>query len=136
VRVVLDPNVHVSALLAPSGTPAQLILRWFAGDFELVVSEKVLEELERVLGYPKIRSRIAREDAAEFVTLLRDTAVVVTDPPDPRPRSEDAGDDYLLALAESAEALLVSGDQHLLALANRFPVLTPRELVGTLEPPA
>jgi len=55
VRAVLDPNVLISALLSPAGAPAELFTRWFAGEFELVVSPALLEELERALVYPEIR---------------------------------------------------------------------------------
>lgn len=134
MRVVLDPNVLIAALLAPNGTPAALILRWLAGDFELVVSEQLLVELERALGYPKIRARIVEGDAAAFILLLRATAEIAADHPKPPSRSADAGDDYLLALAEAEDALLVSGDKHLLDVAGRFPVRTPREFFDSLEP--
>jgi uncharacterized protein len=133
VRIVLDANVLVAALLSPSGTPATLIVRWLAGDYELVVSEHLLEELGRVLAYPKIRTSISEEDADEFVDRVRANAELANDPPKPPPRSADPGDDYLLALAEAEHALLVSGDKHLLDLAEAFPILTPREFLDTLE---
>ena len=132
MRAVLDPNVLIAGLLSPTGTPATLIVRWLAGDYELVVSEQLLEELSRVLAYPKIRARISREDAFEFVERLRANAVLATDPPKPPTRSADRADDYLLALAEAEHALLVSGDKHLLDLAETFPILTPREFSETL----
>ena len=47
-------------------------------------------------------------------------------------RSADPRDDYLLALAEKERAVLVSGDRHLLVLADELPVRTPREFVGQL----
>ena len=50
----------------------------------------------------------------------------------PARRSADRGDDYLLALAEQERALLISGDQHLLALAGELPILTPRAFLDTL----
>ena len=78
-RAVLDPNVLISALLSPSGSPAALVTRWLTGAFELVVSEKLLAELERALTYPKLRSRITYEDAAAFVDLLSRTATAVED---------------------------------------------------------
>jgi putative PIN family toxin of toxin-antitoxin system len=133
VRAVLDANVLIAALLSPSGAPAQVISRWFVGEFELVVSESLLAELERALGYPKLRTRIAPEDAAEFVSFLRDAAVLAPDPPAPPRRSSDPGDDYLLALAESERAMVVSGDQHLLELARRFPIRSPRAFLEALE---
>lgn len=133
MRAVLDANVLIVALLSPSGAPAQIISRWLAGEFELVVSESLLAELERALAYPKLRTRIAPEDAAEFVSFLQNTAVHAPDPPAPPRRSRDAGDDYLLALAESEKAIVVSGDQHLLELADWFPVRSPRDFLEALE---
>lgn len=133
MRAVLDPNVLIAALLSPSGTPAKLILRWLAGDFELVVSEQLLDELERVLGYSKIRTRISDDDSRDFVDFIRTTAEVAIDPPNPVSRSADRDDDYLLALAEAAHALLVSGDKHLLELVDTFPIRTPREFADELD---
>ncbi len=133
MRAVLDANVLVAALLSPGGAPAQLLARWLAGEFELVVSESLLAELERVLAYPKLRARIAPEDAAEFVSFIRDSAVHAPAPPAPPRRSRDPGDDYLLALAESQKAIVVSGDRHLLELTDRFPVRSPRDFLEALE---
>lgn len=126
MRAVLDPNILIAALLSRSGAPAQIISRWLGGAFELVVSEALLRELERALAYPKLRRRIPTEDAAEFVSLLRVAAIVAPDPEAGSYRSGDPGDDYLLALAENAHAVLVSGDHHLLKLAGDLPIETAR----------
>jgi hypothetical protein len=133
VRAVLDPNVLVAAVLSRSGAPAQIVARWLAGAFELVVSEHLLAELARALAYPKLARRVTRAEAAELVSLLRHAAIVASDPPAPRPASADPGDDYLLALAESARAVLVTGDRHLLALADDLPIRTARAFLDTLE---
>jgi putative PIN family toxin of toxin-antitoxin system len=132
VRAVLDPNVLIAALLSPGGAPAQIVSRWLAGEFELIVSESVLTELERAMTYPKLRSRIADADAAAFIDLLRDAAILAQEPPEVPRRSADPGDDYLLALAEQERAVLVSGDQHLLSLKRELPVTTPREFYEQL----
>ena len=133
MRAVLDANILISALLSRSGSPAQIVARWLAGEFELVVSEVLLAELERAFAYPKLRSRLAAADAAQFVALLRSAAVLAPDRPNPPRRSPDPGDDYLLALAEGQKALLVSGDHHLLGLVDRFPVRSPRAFREALE---
>lgn len=130
-RAVLDPNVLISALLSRSGAPALLVARWLSGDFELVVSEKLLAELRRALTYPKLRSRITEDEATAFVDLLDRAATRATDPPATPRRSRDAGDDYLLALAEAAAAVLVTGDDDLLGLKG-VPVLSPRAFLDTL----
>ena len=47
-------------------------------------------------------------------------------------RSDDPGDDYLVALAAAERAILVSGDVHLTSLASLMPVRTPVEFVSEL----
>ena len=132
MRAVLDPNVLIASLLSRSGAPAQIVSRWVAGEFELVVSEALLAELARALAYPKIHERVAEDEASAFVELLREAVRLAADPEAPAHRSADPGDDYLLALAHAERAVLVSGDQHLLALARELPVLTPRAFLETL----
>jgi putative PIN family toxin of toxin-antitoxin system len=132
VRAVLDPNILIAALLSPSGAPAQIISRWLGGGFELVVSDALLSELERALAYPKLRRRIPADDAAEFVSLLRLAAILAPDPEAGTHRSADPGDDYLLALAENQRAVLVSGGQHLLELADDLPIQTARAFLDRL----
>jgi uncharacterized protein len=135
VRAVLDPNVLIAALLSRSGAPAQIVSHWLAGAFELVVSEALLDELERALAYPKLRDRVTAEERAELTALLRRGATLAPDPPARSRHSADRGDDYLLVLAESNRALLVSGDQHLLALAGDLPIQTPRSFLDSLGEP-
>lgn len=125
MRAVLDPNVLIAALLSQRGAPAALLLAWFKGAFELIVSEQLLEELSRALAYPKLRARISEPDAAAYVRLLRSTATLAADPAVAPARSRDRGDDYLLALAQSTAAILVSGDRDVLALATQLPVMPP-----------
>ena len=132
MRAVLDPNVLIAALLSRTGGPAQIVAGWLRGEFELVVSEELLAELERALAYPKLRRRVTEEEAGVFVDVLRRGARVARDPDTPARRSADPGDDYLLALAEAERAVLVSGDQHLLALANELPIQTPRRFLDAL----
>lgn len=134
MRVVLDVNVLVSALLAPTGAPARILIAWLDGAFELVISPHLLDELRRVLAYPKIRERVDVDDAVRFVSLVEQQAVLVGDPEGTPPiRSADPGDDYLIALAAETDALLVSGDGHLTSLIDRAPILTPAQLADRLS---
>ena len=126
---MLDPNVLISAVLSPTGSPAALVARWLGGEFELVASELLLAELRRALTYPKLRARVTEEEARELTELIGRGATMEEDPAAPPRRSRDAGDDYLLALAEAAEAVLVTGDQDLLELRD-VPVRSP---AGFLE---
>ncbi len=136
MRVVLDANVFVSALISRAGAPARLIQLWLDGEYEVVVSENLIAEIERALAYPKLRKRIAAEDAADFVRIVRELAELVPDPEGSPPiSSSDPGDDYLLALAARERVPLVSGDTHLLDLDRRLPIQSPREFLDGLQPP-
>lgn len=135
MRAVLDPNVIISALLSPDGSPARVLRAWVEGGFELVVSPHLLDELERALAYPKLRKRVPAEDARAVVDWLASTAEMAEDPDDPLGiTSSDPGDDYLIALAERERAVLVSGDDHLLELADAIPVLTPAAFLSRFVP--
>ncbi len=126
MRAVLDPNVLISGLLSPTGNAAKLLRAWERGEFDLIVSDALLEELQRALGYPKLRRHVSEEEADRVLRWLSESATVGDDPSGPPPvHSADPGDDYLIALAASREAILVSGDGHLLDLADRIPVLEP-----------
>lgn len=134
MRAVLDPNVITSALLSPSGSPAQVLRAWQHGEFELVVSPALLAELERAFAYPKLRKRIESEEARRVLEWLGGSARSAGDPDEPPPvRSRDPGDDYLIALAQSESAALVSGDEHLLELAGGIPVFSPARFLHLLE---
>ncbi len=132
MRAVLDVNVLIASLMAPGGAPAQLLLRWLAGDFELIVSDKLVAELRRALAYSKVRERVPRADAAAFVEFLEGAATRMSNPTEPPRWSRDAGDDYLLALAQTGSAIVVSGDRDLLQLGGDFPVHSPAEFLARL----
>lgn len=133
MRVVLDPNVLISAIISEKGAPAELLERWRGGEFELVVSKELIAELSRAPSYPKLRKLVSEAEAAAFVDLI-ETSGSMTDARDPGAvRSRDPGDDYLIALASAARALLVSGDTHLLELAKRAPIESPREFLNRLR---
>ncbi len=135
VRAVLDPNVIISALLSPKGAPAETLRAWIGGAFELIVSPLLLAELARALAYPKLRKRIAADQASLVIAWLQNSASVVKDPRDPPSvRSPDPGDDYLIALAEAEQAVLVSGDDHLLRLSKSLPIYGVVRFLEVLEP--
>jgi putative PIN family toxin of toxin-antitoxin system len=135
VRAVLDPNVIISALLSATGAPAAILLAWRAGAFELVVSPLLLAELRGALAYPKLRRRIDAAEATAVIEWLSASALHVDDPATfPLGiHSRDPGDDYLLALAAQADAILVSGDKDPLELSESLPIHTPRSFVALLD---
>lgn len=94
----------------------------------------LLDELERALGYSKLRDRVLTNEKNELLELLSRGAITAEDPQlSPEVQSPDPDDDYLIALASISRAVLVSGDQALLALSDQIPVYTPAEFVALIE---
>jgi len=111
VRLVIDTNVLISALLADTSLPAQLIVLWRHGRFDLLTAAEQLDELIRVTRYPKIRERLAPALAGRLINDLRAIAVMVDRLP-VVDVSADPNDNYLLAIAAAGSAdFMVTGDK-------------------------
>ena len=139
IVAVFDTNVLASGLAGearPESTPGELLRRWRAKHFALVVSEPILTELVRTLTNPyfsrrfsptEIEAMVARVSAeARTQPLTVDVAGVATHPED----------DLILATALSAQApYLVTGDQGLLDRGTYGPtaVVSPRQFLRVLE---
>jgi putative PIN family toxin of toxin-antitoxin system len=67
VRAVVDTNTLVSGVISPLGPPAQIISRWREGAFLLITSPVLLDELRRVLKYPRIADRALLETQTDHL---------------------------------------------------------------------
>jgi len=139
VRAVLDANIFASALMRTQGPPGQvltLLLRQRA--FELVMSPAILEEVGRVLRYPKVRKRIATSDDELDLWLasLDIIAVPVEGKLEVDAVAADPDDNkYLAAAVEGMAEFVVSGDDHLLALGTYegVRIVTARKFLEVLR---
>lgn len=141
MRVVLDTNVIISALMNPEGPPGKILDVGIDGKISLLSSSHLIEELEHSLAYPHVYKRIAEslteKELQQFLLLLRrTTTVIVHDPPRTQWVPNDPDDDWVIACAIAGKAdYIVSGDQHLLALgsADLIRILPPTEFLKILE---
>jgi len=119
MRVVLDTNILVSALLLHQGHPAEIYRAWQEGNFTLLTCAEQLDELRQTLRKPAIAERIKPYKAGRLVNELKGFAEDVGVLPRVQ-RSPDPTDDFLLAMSEAGKAdYLVTGDKSgLLALAR------------------
>lgn len=133
-RVVFDPNVLVSAVIAPAGSSALALDAWRNGEFDLVVSPSLLDELEDVLLRTKFQAYASAEQVRAYIEALAVEALAFDDPKDPPRLVPDPDDNYLIALALAAGAdLVVSGDKHLTGLADPpVRVVTPGDFLALL----
>jgi uncharacterized protein len=111
MRVVLDTNILVSALISPVGHPAAIYDAWEDGKFTLLTCAEQLEELRATLRKPRIAELIKPHKAGRLVNQVKKLAEEIGSLPRVR-RSADPNDDFLLALSEAGRAnYLVTGDK-------------------------
>ncbi|MDZ7589929.1 MAG: putative toxin-antitoxin system toxin component, PIN family [Rubrivivax sp.] len=140
MRLVLDTNVLVSGLLFPGGPPSRLVAGWRAGAFDLVLSEFLIDELVRTSAHLAPRLNVAPHDLTDFIDTLRLRCDLVPLDPDLLQQAAAAGlrdpDDVpiLALLMAGAADVLVTGDKDLLALADRFPILSPAAFEARFMP--
>lgn len=125
LRVVLDTNVLLSGIAYPQSVPGKIIAAWRHGSIGVILSTFILDELRRVL--PRLADR-HQLTAAEIDDLV-DTLALQVDLIDPAPAGtelRDANDLPVLGtLVASGADYLITGDRDLLAVAERFPIVTP-----------
>jgi putative PIN family toxin of toxin-antitoxin system len=125
LRVVLDTNVLVSGLAYPGGLPGRILSAWQQGSLNLVLSRYILDEMVRVL--PKL-ARIPMSPAE--IRALAESFMLQAEIVEPSAELDeelrDRKDQPVLGTLLAAQAdYLVTGDRDLLALAGRFPIVTP-----------
>jgi putative PIN family toxin of toxin-antitoxin system len=138
IAAVVDANVFMSAVLSPAGTPAMVLDCWRGGRFVLVLSTAILEEIYRVLHYPKIatRHRWPEEQIRAFVDALASQAMITPGALTLAVIEDDPADNRYLECAVEGEAdFLVTGDQLLLNLGvyQGTQILTPRAFLDALQ---
>jgi len=137
IRAVFDTNVLVSYLLTYRPPIATLIDRHLTReDIVLVTAPELLEELDRVLQYPKLQRYYTEAERTRSVALLMALSEVV-ELPETIPRiCRDPDDDQVIACAVAGRAdVIVSGDRDLLVLkqVGEIPILVTHELVHLVE---
>lgn len=109
IRVVLDTNVVISALLQPQGLPAEVLLITLAGKAaQLCISGEVYAEYEEVIRRPRFKR--GENEIANTLRAIRQAGIWVK--PSQRLRGcSDPDDDVFLECAQAARAhYLVTGN--------------------------
>ena len=136
MRVFLDTNILVSALIVSGSPPGRLYEAWREGRFELLTSRAQLEEFQRVTRYPRLRQHIQPAEAGTMCNEVGQLANLVATSP-PVDVSPDPADNYLLSMAETGKAdYLVTGDSSVLLALGRHEstrIVTARKMVRVLK---
>ena len=129
MRIILDTNVFISGIFF-SGPPSQILKAWQNKNFQIVLSEQILYEYQRVADELSYKySKVDIEPIIELVTIhgqLIDTKGIDIS------ICEDPDDDKFIECAIAGKCgIIVSGDRHLLKLVGYkgINILKPREFV-------
>lgn len=135
MKVVLDTNVLISGLAYPNSVPGRIVAAWDQHTLRLAMSRFQLDEVARVLGYPKIRKLLGWNDARieSFVRqlVLRAEVVEIADRAAALPKDPNDAPIPATLIASCAE-VLVTGDSDLLALREHYRIETPADFVRRL----
>ena len=130
IRVVLDTNVLVSALLF-GGMLNRLVAKWKTGDVVPVFSQATFDEFRRVLAYPRFDLT-----ESEIMVLIEDEVLpyfdIVETREDIRGACRDPEDDIFLSCAVAAGVdAVVSGDKDLLDMGSfrEIPIISVRDFL-------
>jgi len=139
MRLVVDANVFISAIIARKDVPGRLLSRLIEDDHVFLVSEKTMAELRRALNYPKIM-KILKPNVHELEQFLSsveilseevDTSLLVSGLD-----CRDPNDIEYLAVAVAGHAeCIVSGDHDLLVqeTVEGIPIVTPARMLARLD---
>lgn len=134
IRVVLDTNTLVSGLGWPGSIAARILDHARRGLIQPVTSRALLDELARMLRYPKLARVIDQPE--EIVDLIEAVSEVVEPIVELRVITRDPADNRVLEAAVAGEAdFVVTGDPDLLEIASYegIPIVRPREFLARLE---
>lgn len=111
IRVVIDTNLCISMLIGKR--VKQLRQVFVSSNYELAISEDLVEEILAVTSRPKFSRYFNANDVQGFVQLLEENSTKFRVGNIPQ-RCRDPKDDFLLELAVVADAdILLSGDADL-----------------------
>jgi putative PIN family toxin of toxin-antitoxin system len=124
-RVVLDTDVLVSGLTYPGSIPGRILSVWRRGGVDVVLSRYILDNMVRVL--PRLtRISLTPSEIRDFADSFMFLAEMVEPSTELDETLRDESDQMILGTLRAARAdYLVTGDKDLLALGERYPIVTP-----------
>jgi len=137
LKVVLDTNVLVSALLRRNSIPHRIFEAAENQVFLLCISPGIIKEVEAVISRPTLvkRTQMNERERTVFLNTLKEVSVLIEPSKELPPLAADPDDTKFLECAlEGQVDYIVSGDNHLLQLGiyEGIKILSPRDFVESV----
>lgn len=141
ISAVLDANTITSGIIGfrnPSSIPGLLLRLWRKGEFSLIISKHIRDEVKEVLRKPYFTTHLTPQEISRIQALLQFQAKQVIITSEVRSVATTPEDDLVLATALSAKTdYLVTGDGPLLRKVGNFyqgvNLVTPNEFLQILQ---
>jgi putative PIN family toxin of toxin-antitoxin system len=141
IRVVLDTNVFVSAILTPEGLPAKILEMALVGNMRMVISPAILREIGQAFQYPKIQKLLKKhgitpKEVEKVVLKILKASFLTPGQLSLEGFSRDPADDMVISCAVEGEAnFIISGDRDLTDLESfqEIRILAPAAFLKLLE---
>jgi uncharacterized protein len=135
MRVVLDTNVLLSALISPRGAPDTIYRAWKATKFDIVTSVVQLDELRRVSRYPKFKAILQPARVGTMINNLQHA--IILNRLTVNAELNDPDDAFLISMSTAGKAdFLVTGDHRSGLLQKRkierTRILTPTKFCSEI----
>ena len=135
MKFAIDTNLLISSAFKMNSPPGQLMAAWRMQRLEWLTCPEQIQELTDALFRPKVMALVDGGEplARAWVQEIRDNCDIKA-LLKPLPKiCRDPKDDYLFAMVDQHHVdMIVSGDKDVLALKNRYPIITARELIDRL----
>ena len=136
LRVVLDTNVLLSGIAYPASVPGKIMAAWRHGSVDVLLSAYILDELRRVLPRLTHRHGLTLAEIDDLIDALSIQVEVIEPLSGVEPALRDVDDQPVLgtllaALKISGADYLITGDKDLLAIAERYPIVSPAKFWAT-----
>lgn len=144
IRVVLDTNVLVSALLTPDSPPAEILESVLEGRLRIIISPAIIREIGVVFQYPRLKKtmqkhRLSAEEVEEAIFKILKVAIITPGEKIIQGVSRDPADDLILSCAAEGQAdFVISGDKDLTELGSfeGIRIMEPANFLQLIEPQA
>ena len=134
LRVVLDTKVLLSGIAFPGSVSGKIMSAWRLGSLEVVLSDFILDELRRVLPRLHHRHSLTSAEIDDLLDILSIQAEVLEPHVPDEEWLRDVNDlpglgTLLAAVQVGSVNYLITGGKDLLVLGDRYPVISPADLL-------